>query len=215
MGILMRKDQVLNLDRVLQRENGSATHDLGVSLEAIMGAGKTSVLLPLIALLNADGENLSVLVMPESLLPSMTELLQHRLSRSFQKRIEIFHIDRSSNLDASHLKGLYERLQFAKQNGKAVILSSSSLQSLFLKYIERLSMASDRTDDQNLFQRMAGITSVDSESLEEIAIYQKIFSLFRESGDLTLDEMDLILDVLKAHHFTMGARQSLAPEITA
>jgi hypothetical protein len=74
MNILMRPDQVTNLD-LLMIKNGMIGHTntkaLGVILEMIMGSGKSTVLFPLIGLANADGEHLSIGSIPEQLLPSV------------------------------------------------------------------------------------------------------------------------------------------------
>lgn len=174
--------------RPLQVENLEKMVD-GTALEMIMGAGKTTVLLPLLALYRADGKTLSMLVMPETLIPSVSDTLDKTLGSAFSKAIELFEFDRNTPLDKPHLERILDRMRLSIKERKAVLISSSSLQSLVLRFIESL-----------------------RENNEKTATFKEIVSLIRSSTALTLDEMDLLLDVLKAHYFTQGMPSKISED---
>ncbi len=157
-----------------------------------MGSGKTAVLLPLTALSEADGEHIPFVVMPASLLPSMSEDLDKRFS-SFGKNIDVISITRNTHLNEKGLKRILKRLESAQVDRKVVVMTSESLQSFFLKFIEAL----------------------ENKAQSEISIYRNIFHTMRKAGKATLDEMDLILDILKSHHFNHGSQAPLQKEVVS
>jgi len=184
---LLRIDQIDNIEKIEPLKGNLAVK--GAALEAIMGSGKTSVLLPLLALRNAGKGRLPLMVMPETLVNSVGETLRSHLKGGANQLIEVFTFNRSRRLDLSDLQHVEERLSTALEQKKAVLMSGASLQTFFLSFLERFLEFTDANDN----------------SLEEeVQVFQRIFSLLREVGDLTLDEMDSLLDVLKAHHFTWG-----------
>lgn len=192
--ILLRQAQVENLDRLkIQGKSKLSLHDLGVALEMIMASGKTAVLLPLMALFEADGEHIPFVVMPASLLPTMSEELERRFSSSFGKEIDVISISRSTDLNQASLRRIFKRLDSAKVERKAIVMTSESLQSFFLKFVE----------------------AMEKKNVGEIALYRKILYLMRQSGQATLDEMDLILDILKSHHFNHGPQEPIQKEVVA
>lgn len=159
----------------------------GTAQEMIMGSGKTMVLLPLLALKAANGENLSMIVMPHELLPSMSEALDGTLGRAFSHSIDVFTFNRDTHLDARRLERIYERLQRAIEKRRVIAMSGSSLQSFFLMAIDSFYNKSP-----------------------EAVLYRKILALMKKSGNLILDEMHLLLDVLQAHHFSAGEKKPLS-----
>lgn len=127
----LRPSQVESLKK-LEAQNG-------IAMEQIMGSGKTMVLLPLIALQRADGNNLSMLAVPEALLPEVAKTLKNRLGTAFAQSVDVLHFDRNTLFDVSALLRLLDRLEIAKRERKAVLISSSSLQSLVLRFLETIS----------------------------------------------------------------------------
>lgn len=159
----------------------------GTAQEAIMGFGKTLVLLPLLAFKAADGEKLSLIVMPKDLLPSMSQALDKTLGKAFGQSLEVFSFDRNMSVSFGFLENTYRRLQQAIEKRKVVAMSSADLQSFFLMAIEAIHDRSPLAD-----------------------AYRKILICMKSSGHLILDEMHLLLDVFHSHHFSAGEKQSLA-----
>jgi hypothetical protein len=228
---LLKQDQVQILDK-LRIKNGKIGDmaALGAALEAKPGLGKSAVIMVLLSLLNADGQNLSLVVMPEALFNSMGPELQKDVGSQGQV-LETIEITRETRLDSPNLLRLQERLTRAIRERKSVLLKSSSLQSLFLKYVEKWKEYADHIQEAEKSkprpkpETHGGLLSYfyhaepvaepvpekpvekDPATLQlerELQQFQQIFKLFKESGSVIIDEVDTILDVLKSFHYTIG-----------
>ena len=201
MNILIRPDQVSNIAR-LQGQVGKAeaiTKTLGITLEMIMGSGKSAVITVLLALLEADGEHLSFGIVPETLLASTVDLLIKRLGEGYGTSIQVLKDDRSTPVNEQNLDRLLKRMETAIVNKQIFLSTSSSVQSLTVKYVELLR------------NYMSGITTKDRETMErEIVIFQKIFALLKGRGKVIVDEADLIFNVRKELHYTLGDRRAIS-----
>lgn len=190
---ILRKDQIDNLKLMKKStQRGCTDQKNGIALEAIPGSGKTSVLLTLQALNDADGETLPIIVMPEALMPSMSKELQERLGDAFEQSIETMEFDRDSQFNEWNLQRLVDRFDQMIKQKKALLITDNSIQSLVLKFVEEV---------------ISFAEAPERVPLTKLSLFRKIFAVFRKSGKVTIDEMDLILNVLKAHHFTLGEPQ--------
>ncbi len=186
MGILLQERQVAGLDELMHRvRRGEKIHSKEVSnvLEMIMGSGKTAVLIPLIAYLEANGEQLSLIVMPEGLMPDKIQELEERFGKSFGRSIDVLTFDRDTNFEIGALKRLLTRLDEARESGKLVMVSSSSLQSLLLRFIEDV---------------------LNKNSSRQIDLFRQVLAKLRNHGSITFDELDSIADVLKLQIFSLA-----------
>ncbi|MBL4819266.1 MAG: DUF3638 domain-containing protein, partial [Deltaproteobacteria bacterium] len=140
MKLLVRPEQVQALNS-LQFKDGQITNSkpLGGLLELIMGAGKTSVILPLLSMLNTSKNQLNIVVLPEALITSMSVQLSKQLSSSFSRGAMVLHVSRQRYLYEQDLALFYDRLSRAREQNQTVITTNSSIQSLFLSFIDRLS----------------------------------------------------------------------------
>ena len=194
MRILIRKDQIENLAML--------TGEKTTLLEMIMGAGKTSVLLPLASHANAvSGKRLSMVVLPEALVPSMVKQLSSQLDQVFGQGVDRITIQRKDKYNLSKLQHLYSRLRKDLDTERVIVTSNNSIQSLFLIFIESL------YDYQDL-----NVTEERTRA-QEVAALQDIFSLFRNYAYVLIDEVDSILDIMASHRFSVGHRGRLEPSI--
>jgi hypothetical protein len=194
--IFLRPMQIKNLD-LLQIRDGKIHNKqtLGTSLAMILAGGKTTVLFPLLAIMNADGDNLSGGILPEPLLRSMSEVLAQRLGNNFKRMVEIVNIERDTPLDTYFL----ERLQNIRENKKLMLMTDGSLKSLFLNFIE-------------FHYHFANATSDDRKIMEpQRQTFQKILRLFKEHGNFIIDEVDQILNARTEKQYTLGSA-SILPE---
>ena len=187
--ILLRPEQVKNLD-LLQIRDGKIHNRkyFGTALEMMMGAGKTTVLLPLLSILNADGDNLSIGVLPSALLPSMSDLLAERLGTSFKQTVEVVEIERETPINEAFLN----RLQNIREDKKLMLMTDSSIQSLYLNFIEHLNLYSQASEAVRL--------SLESER----QVFVKIFRLLKKHSSLVIDEVDQILNPRTEKLYTLG-----------
>lgn len=188
LGIILRQDQVENIDKLIQEGGPNRV------LEMVVGAGKTFVLSPLIAKHNADGKQLSIMMMPEELFPSMSQEIEESLSGTFRTFVQGFNFDRSQTLTLDRLKWVRRQLNDTIVNKKVLMITPRSIQSLYLMAIE------------TLYQFEKEINPVERQTrFKEINEYKEILKLFKEKGNVLVDEIDLVLHPLREHHFTYKA----------
>ncbi|KAL1989090.1 hypothetical protein VTN96DRAFT_5853 [Rasamsonia emersonii] len=111
--MLIRDDQVDVAPATISPASGSNS-----VLQMNMGQGKTSVIMPMVACVLANGKNLARLIVPKALLTQTAQIIQSRLGGLVGR--EIRHIPfsrkRSSSCDTTHA---YESLheEFLHQSG--------------------------------------------------------------------------------------------------
>ncbi len=191
----LREDQVAVLVALPETEFRAHTdHLTGVLLEAIMGFGKTAVVSVLQAIQAADGEKLVAVSMPEVLLPSMSATLERLLGTGFRRAVEVVKFGRDSDVSAPALRHMLERLEAIITERRVMIISSGSILSLALRFAEMCLQGNTITDEQ-------------------LELMGKIVDILRTSGAANLDEVDLLLDVLRAHLFTLGDRERMHKDL--
>lgn len=194
MNLLIRDAQVKSLDKLnIQGGEIQNPDQLGGVLEMIMGAGKTSVLLPLLSAMNTKLERLNMVVLPEPLLASMSAQLAEQMKTVYGRSVEIFSVSRETYVDKDYLEVLYKRFESARINKKTIVTTNSTIQSFFLHFIEKL------------YRYDSDFRQVDV----SVTWFRKIFALWQEQGSLTIDEVDLALDILQAHQFSVGKKRMI------
>ena len=173
--------------------------------QMLMGAGKTTVVGPLLALILADGEHLITQVVPSALLPMSRAVLRSRFTALLPKRILTLEFDRSWKDDPRLIAKLHHKLEMARRGKGVVIATAVSVKSLFLKYVELLHQL-DTAD-------FASLTTGEDEDLQRKSAVadglSAILALFHR-GVLIMDEVDLLLHPLRSElNFPIGARLPL------
>ncbi len=196
--MLLRSSQVANLD-LLRIKDGKVrdTGQLGVVLEAIMGSGKTEVLLPLLGQLCANGDNLCIGVIPEALLADMSQRLSNILGSSFSKSVEVVTFRRDDNPSLKDLKMIRLRLEQAISSQRMLFMGKNTIQSLYLKYWESWK---DYVDSPNQAKKA------------EFDEMRGLLRILKTKGVVMIDESDIILRARDELQFTSGVIQSLPPE---
>jgi hypothetical protein len=165
--------------------------------QMIMGAGKTSVVAPLLALIVADGKSLVLSVVPKALVEMSRTRMRETFAAIMVKRIYTLEFDRSTSVKPA----MRRSLENAAANRGVVIATPTTLKSIMLSYIEVL---------QNLKEAHLQGLRTKSESLKMQAYeLSKILNLFND-GIMLLDEVDLILHPLKSElNFPIGDKFDL------
>ena len=134
--VLRRRQCELVSDFVASAKYGkrSCVHQM------IMGAGKTRVIGPMLALILADGTSLVTQVIPSALLEMTRGVMRETFSRVLSKRIYTLKFDRQC--DAAENPGpafmLFEKLKLAAEQRAVVCTTPESVKSLMLKFIDHL-----------------------------------------------------------------------------
>lgn len=101
----------------------------------IMGAGKTSVVCPLLVLMLANGESLVTQVVLDSLLFQSRDVMRAVFSRVIQKRCYTLTFDRSYPHNYDSLLLLLQKLHRARKEKAVVCTTPAAVKSLMLKYV--------------------------------------------------------------------------------
>ena len=128
--ILLRKKQVdIVCDFVAQVKSGNSKVK-----QMIMGAGKTTVVAPLLALMLADSSSLVLSVVPKALLEMSRTQMRETFANIITKRISTFKFERST---VPH-EGMRLNLENSVRNRGIVVATPTSIKSVMLVYIETL-----------------------------------------------------------------------------
>ena len=224
-GFLLKKRQVdLVLDFVNAHEQGSS-----LVRQMIMGAGKTTVISPLLSLLLADGHSLVMAVVPSALLDQSKSVFRNCFGHVVNKRVYTFQFERSllcENLD--HLKLLFQKLDLARATRSIVCTTPEALKCLMLKYLDLLQAVDDAHPLVFLPRNLIPTDVAKKLSLESIAkshhnqelaadAIRDILSLLgpapkekrkgkkRKGGIALIDEVDMVLHTLRSEtNFPIG-----------
>jgi hypothetical protein len=225
-GLLLRQSQILLVRRLLS----DMTEGKSVCHQMIMGAGKTTVVGPLLALLLANAKTLMFEVVPPALLDFSAGVLRERFSGAITKPVFTFSFDRYNSVTPS----LLAKLQTARNLRAVVVSTPSSVKSFMLKFLEICHNLSrqksvlleqkEKKSIESTFSQVRALLGLSGKktltsgelSKEEISqqrdqavIGDQIFDIFRGSVEI-MDEVDIILHPLKSElNWPLGAKDPL------
>ena len=188
--LVLRKRQ---RELILEMFHSVSTGKSAIVKQMIMGAGKTTVVGPLLGLMLANGSNLIVQVVPPALLDFTRTVLRSTFSSVLRKQIFTFVCDRSDEVDSE----LLSKFVHATQSRGIVVTTPSSVKSIFLKFIEGLDRIVDTGRKRNV------------EMENEAKDILKVLSMWRNSI-LIMDEVDMLLHPLKSElNFPIGNKHDI------
>ena len=233
MGFQLKEDQIQAIDDLkIVRGKISNPKAVGKLIELIMGAGKTSVIIPLLGMINADGENLPIVVFPKASLHSMSLELRHTVGTAFDLMVEQMEFSRHSHFDTEDLTRILDRFKDIRENRKILLIPSDSIQALFLKMAETMIKYTEvlgidpvelaQYPDAESFLWAVGGKIIQRQKLGDDAavvpgeehvvnLFLKVIKELKQSGVALVDEIDTIFDVLKSFQYTIGAPAELSP----
>jgi hypothetical protein len=197
--LLLSRQQVLTLAALGPNAHGEF-YERMVQLRG--GAGKTSVLLPLLAQQKADGSHLSIIVLPQAqFFSNRRDLERTPLGKHRERRLS-FLFKRCSDSGVNALQVHLKNFQRCIAERCSVLTTRQSLQSFVLHHrelIERLHTAApQQTDFVELTTR--------------IELMARILLLVRERGVAQIDEIDQVLDARSVLNFACGAPEAMQPQ---
>ncbi len=170
----------------------------------LLGAGKTTVVGPLLCLLLADGKNLVSQAVPGPLLSASTSVLRFCYGPVLSRPVTTLQFERGLVLSRPVLNRLLEKLDYVIKKRGVVVCTPETIKSLMLKYIETLHEISQAINSN---KEMAAM----EEDLFVASCLGKVLHKWR-SGVLILDEVDLILNPLTSElNFPVGVKRQLLP----
>ena len=200
--LLIREEQQLCINTLLTKKSADLDVFNNIIIQLIMGGGKSKVLLPILAMLSANGTNLSVFEVPEALFNTNFADLNANTQMLFGQPAYPFVFNRETKITARDLKKLYRNLCAVITNKSYLITTAASVQSLELKYIELLQQP------HSPLTTTTELRSVRDQQLVEwrkqIKWFGRIIKIFRERGDALLDEVDSNLAIGKQLNYTLS-----------
>ncbi|OQS06902.1 hypothetical protein THRCLA_20266 [Thraustotheca clavata] len=204
--LLLRQRQVEMIESFMTSLNQGTSR----VQQMIMGAGKTTVVGPLLTYMLANSKALVTHVMPTALLEQSRAVLRSRFSNPIlQKRIFTLSFDRSVDDDPIAIIALAAKLKRACLKGDVICASPEAIKSLLLKFVELLHSLEQSTHDPEFRlndtsrtgQRIRKVLHSRSDMADEL---QVILRLWQE-GILIMDEVDVLLHPLRSElNFPIG-----------
>lgn len=166
--------------------------------KVIMGGGKSKVVLPCMAQKKANGLNLVIVEVPKALLATNQTDLNQTSQQLFNQKAILFEFNRDSNDTPQRLEEIYNQFKDIIVNKNYLVTTGESIQSLQLKYIERL-----------LEKPSGNLKDVP----KQIQLFEDILSLLKNQGDAVIDEVHQGLLLKKKLNYTMGESKPLPEKI--
>lgn len=183
--MMLYPQQSANLEKMLLA-------DKNMVLQMIMGDGKTAVLLPILAEMNANGDDLSIVVVPEPLKDTVAHNMLYSSGRTFQQHANVIEFDRSTEFSIEYLTNLRDQLERIRKKREFVLITSKSLHCLSLKLQEALLME-------------------DSDGIDaKTQLLLEIQHLIKTKGHAIVDEADTILNTRHEVNFAYGEKTTIA-----
>jgi len=180
--------------------------------QMIMGAGKTTVIGPLLTLLLADGEHLVTQVMPSALLDMSRNVLRRCFTCPLlPKRVYTLSFDRSVDDSADLVDALRHKLEAATRGRGVVVAAPEAIKSLVLKLVEQLHSI-EGCDLDSLLPTGSGRMNRETVKLRDAMAARSsmadalvpVLDLWRNAV-LVMDEVDVLLHPLRSElNFPIG-----------
>ena len=169
-------------------------------MQMIMGAGKTTCIGPMLALMLADGAALVTQCVPNQLLAQSWEVMWLRFSQVVQKKILTFDFDRA-HCTVERGQRLLCKLDAARCSGGIVVTTPTAVKSLVNKFVELLAelhrapLASATAAESERASRMApppaGGRPKDTPAARRLRSVGKALELKARSADTLAKIIDL------------------------
>lgn len=173
MKLLLLPSQVASMEKMTSEAKD-------VMLQLIMGGGKTDILAPLLAYKNADGDKLSMIMVPEELLNLITDRMWRRAGKAFKQSVH--RLPPKGWDDPDILKRL---VKIIKDRG-ILLVTDKEMHALNLK------IQNVRTD---FFNQEQDRKEKDAYKVpQELKILLGIKALIKSKGHVVIDEAHRIFD---------------------
>ena len=133
LGIFIYKEQYDSIERLSDPNMNSL-------VQLLMGKGKTSVMLPLLALLRADGEHLSSVMVPDHLLKETLQKLREILGRDFDRFITELAVPQEGEITLETLLEIESQIERVRRDRGCLIMNPTKKHQLINEFT-RLSEA--------------------------------------------------------------------------
>lgn len=219
-GLLLRERQV----EISKELSTKAIAGRSSVQQMIMGAGKSTVIGPLLGLMLADTTKLVMLICPEALVPMSRDCLVGILGCVLGRKVYNFHWARSACPEIADIVAVQKKLERAVNGSGAFISTPTSIKTFMLQYI---SLLQEAEHSDAIFARpveefkkigygdpvrnmAANYFEIRDRVADEIA---KVLNFWKSKCIAVIDEVDLVLHPLKSElNFPIGNPAKLGPQ---
>jgi len=198
LGFLLRKKQVRLIRTFMEYEGNKKSR----VEQMIMGAGKTTVVGPMLALMCADGHRFVIQIVPIALLEMSRAVMRERFSVIIRKPIMTLSFTRTARKyddQIAYYDGIFNKLSTCVKMHGVCCSTPTSVKSVMIKYVEHLYNCGINPSNDKVAQNSRQLAS----SLK------RIVQLFR-TGVTIMDEVDMVLHPLRSElNFPIGAREPI------
>jgi len=184
--------QVENIRHILDTESYP-----NAVVQMLMGMGKTKVMSPILAVANADGDNLSIYVTPKTLFDTTVANLKETTTRVFGKSPSPIVFERE-HFNLQYLRQILAQLQAARSDRNYVIMSPDTIHSLHLSRVEcalrNVPVALDKLDVYASNEEYEH-----NKACKEVL--DEIFKLLKKHGVCIVDEIDQVLELNTEYNY--------------
>lgn len=193
----LREKQFRLIGKMSEQNNQSKYSNLVIQLG--MGEGKTSVMASMLGYIAALNEGrLSLFMVPSPLFETVRDNLKKSQRQNFKQEVNPIDFERKK-FTLKNLKWLAAQLSQSIQNRQMVLMKGEMIQSLGLEYI-------------HLIGKLANSAEKDPSLIEKIETLREILNIFSDKADALGDEVDQLLNVLKAVNFPEGDEEKIPAE---
>jgi len=190
LNIRLRKDQVDPISTIVK----SLQKKESIAIQLIMGAGKTSVIQPLLAILLLSPGMLSSILVPEALLEPIRQYLAKILPELSQQHLFYMPFNAELAKDLTYLTAYHLQLEEAKKRGSCALFTPRQKHSLITALYKAFHEA---------------IINDDAESKKRVDILCKICGKLQLMEIDQIDEIDFILNSNVVYKCPLGAKKLL------
>jgi hypothetical protein len=183
--------------------------------QMIMGAGKTTVVGPLLVLCLADGNTPVLQTMPSALLEMTRNVLREVFCYPLAKQVFTLQFDRTQD-EIKPVQQILEKLELARNHRGVVVAAPETIKSLTLKMIEMLHSLDDKggVSMQDALVSGGGCAAMELNEELKLMVHRsemadscaKVLSQWRQ-GVVIMDEVDVLLHPLRSElNFPIGEK---------
>jgi len=181
----IKPKQMKIVENILEGKINDEERDFIIQL--IMGGGKSAIILPLLALILANGENLPIICIPREQIGVQKDNLNAIASGKFARHVHTLDIDRTTVLDDRKIREIHLLIEQCIRKKECLTVTPETLEALELKWHDlRRTCATSKS------------------SYEDLKLLSNVFSIFKKSGILLMEEADKIMDIRSELIFTLG-----------
>jgi hypothetical protein len=175
--LFLRTKQVESLERLLKEDY--------LILQLLMGNGKSKVLLPLLAIKQADGHNLSMIMIPEELMQTVAQEMQ--TGESFGRAA---HRLNWNNTEVENLIKIRSDLKAICANRDYLLVTDREIHLFTLQMRwTQIRIANNEAEEDDLVK---------------LKLFKKILRFLKQKATVLMDEVDTLLDCRKEVHLSLG-----------